>query len=59
MDGEKKSGRDGCWEELFGPRADSSSSDGEALDDSPRVVYSRKKLLTADVQRRSVTNISC
>ena len=37
MDGEKKSGRDGCWEELFGPRADSSSSDGEALDDSARV----------------------
>ena len=37
MDGEKKSGRDGCWEELFGPRADSSFSDGEALDDSSRV----------------------
>ena len=35
MDGEKKSGRDGCWEELFGPRAD--SCDGEALDDSSRV----------------------
>jgi hypothetical protein len=37
VDSKKKSRRDGCWEDLFGPRADSSSSDSEALDDSSRV----------------------
>ena len=38
VDGEKKSRKDGCWEELFGPPVGGSSSDDEALDDSSRVL---------------------